>query len=138
MQVSEHVERLVNLLKRDEGADTVNDGEDLLAKPTEDESDDEDGDAASDADDLSLAEASDDDDLMPLDDAFGPDGVLEYDGSDASGEEDEWQGFSDDKKKRKHDAEGGEKRKKKKQRLPTFASYEDYAKMIEDTPEDNI
>ena len=40
--MSEHVERLVNLLKRDEGRDTVKDGEDLHALPTRDESDDED------------------------------------------------------------------------------------------------
>ncbi|KAL1742994.1 CBF/Mak21 family-domain-containing protein [Schizophyllum fasciatum] len=103
------------------------------------ESDDDAANSDDASEDLSLAEASDDDDLMPLDDAFGPDGVLEYDGSDASGEEEaEWQGFSDDKKKRKRDAEGEEKRKKKKQRLPTFASYEDYAKMIDEAPEDNI
>ncbi|KAL1719897.1 CBF/Mak21 family-domain-containing protein [Schizophyllum commune] len=120
------------------GLDSGEDEDAAASAASESDDGEDDGDAASDADDLSLAEASDDDDLMPLDDAFGPDGVLEYDGSDASGEEDEWQGFSDDKKKRKRDAEGGEKRKKKKQRLPTFASYEDYAKMIEDTPEDNI
>lgn len=43
MQVAEHVERLVNLLKRDEGKDTVYDGEDVLASSAQEpESDDED------------------------------------------------------------------------------------------------
>ncbi|KAL1740938.1 hypothetical protein HDZ31DRAFT_67426 [Schizophyllum fasciatum] len=119
------------------GLDSDDGGEAAVSAASK--SDDNAADSDDASEDLSLAEASDDDDLMPLDDAFGPDGVLEYDGSDSSGEEeDEWQGFSDDKKKRKRDAEGGEKRKKKKQRLPTFASYEDYAKMIDEAPEDNI
>ena len=42
VKVSEHVERLVNLLKRDEGKESVKDGEDLHSLPTRDESDDED------------------------------------------------------------------------------------------------
>ena len=41
-KVSEHVERLVNLIKRDEGKETVNDGKDLHSLPTRDDSDDED------------------------------------------------------------------------------------------------
>ncbi|TRM66607.1 CBF/Mak21 family-domain-containing protein [Schizophyllum amplum] len=100
---------------------------------------DEDAIDSDEEDALSLAEASDDDDLMPLDDGFGPDGLIEYDGSDASDSE-EWQGIggeADKKKRKRADEDGGDKRKKKK-RLPTFASYEDYAKMIEDGPEDDI
>ncbi len=34
--------------------------------------------------------------------------------------------------------ENGRTRKKKLRALPTFASYEDYARMIEDGPEENI
>lgn len=40
-------------------------------------------------------------------------------------------------KKRKRDEEKDGNRKKLRA-LPTFASYEDYAKMIEDGPEDNV
>ena len=42
-------------------------------------------------------------------------------------------------KRRKRDGEDGKKGRRKKLRsLPTFASYEDYAKLIEDGPEDNV
>ena len=41
-QVAEHVLRLVNLLKRDEGNDTVHDGTDLHSVSAREESDDED------------------------------------------------------------------------------------------------
>jgi ribosome biogenesis protein MAK21 len=44
-------------------------------------------------------------------------------------------------KKRKHkgaEKEDGRIRKKKLRALPTFASYEDYARMIEDGPEEYI
>ncbi|KIM44363.1 hypothetical protein M413DRAFT_25783 [Hebeloma cylindrosporum] len=105
----------------------------------------------SDADDaLSLIEGSDNEDLISLDGDL-PDGLIEYDGSDASDEdvggivveEEEWGGIgggssnTDKNKKRKREETSGEKRKKLRS-LPTFASYEDYAKMIEDGPEDVI
>ncbi|KAI0642083.1 DUF383-domain-containing protein [Trametes meyenii] len=41
-KISEHVERLVNLLKRDEGPETANDGEHLIPAAKTEESDDED------------------------------------------------------------------------------------------------
>ncbi|KAH9893547.1 DUF383-domain-containing protein [Cubamyces lactineus] len=41
-KISEHVERLVNLLKRDEGPDTAKDGEDIINAAKVEESDDED------------------------------------------------------------------------------------------------
>lgn len=41
-QISDHVERLVNLLKRDEGPQTRKDGEEIVAAATVEESDDED------------------------------------------------------------------------------------------------
>ena len=42
-------------------------------------------------------------------------------------------------RKRKGRGDGDERTRKKKLRsLPTFASYEDYARMIEDGPEENI
>ncbi|KIO01911.1 hypothetical protein M404DRAFT_1002652 [Pisolithus tinctorius Marx 270] len=91
---------------------------------------------------FSLAEASDDDDLLAINDIPG---LIEYDGSDAPEEDlerdgDERAGFggSRDKRKRKGKGEDKERKRKKRKTLPTFASYEDYAKMIEDGPEDNI
>ncbi|KAF8646008.1 hypothetical protein AX16_007434 [Volvariella volvacea WC 439] len=84
----------------------------------------------------SLAEGSDDEDLLPFE------GLIEYDGSDTGGsdtEEAEWGGVAAEeapqKRKRKED-EGGQRKKRKA--LPTFASYEDYAKLIDESPEDNI
>ena len=41
-QVAEHVLRLVNLLKREEGTDTIHDGADISAAATHEDSDDED------------------------------------------------------------------------------------------------
>ena len=92
------------------------------------------------SDALSLVEASDNEDLISLDGDV-PDDLIEYDASDA-GEEDEaeWGGIEEGTvggQKRKREETRGGKRKKLKS-LPTFASYEDYAKMIEDGPEDDI
>ena len=67
-------------------------------------------------------------------------------GDSSSGEneeEGEWSGFGGDslalgeKRKRKGGKEEQKKRKKVRS-LPTFASYEDYAKLIEEGPEDDI
>jgi ribosome biogenesis protein MAK21 len=93
------------------------------------------------SDALSLMEASDNEDLISLDGEV-PDGLIEYDGSDAGEEEEqeEWGGIGEGTvggQKRKREETRGGKRKKLKS-LPTFASYEDYAKMIEDGPEDDI
>jgi ribosome biogenesis protein MAK21 len=92
------------------------------------------------SDALSLMEASDNEDLISLDGDV-PDGLIEYDGSDAGEEEEgEWGGIEEGTvggQKRKREETRGGKRKKLKS-LPTFASYEDYAKMIEDGPEDDI
>lgn len=59
--------------------------------------------------------------------------------SDAEADGDEWQGFGSDVKTRKRgrNKEAAE-RKKKRRKLATFASYEDYAAMIEKSQEDNI
>ena len=42
------------------------------------------------------------------------------------------------RKLKEPEKEDGRTRKKKLRALPTFASYEDYARMIEDGPEENI
>ncbi|KAF9466712.1 CBF/Mak21 family-domain-containing protein [Collybia nuda] len=124
--------------------DLIEDSDDLPSDFDQDLSSDEvstyeheiDGDDA-----LSLVEGSGDEDLISLDGDI-PDGLIDYDGSDADGDnEEEWGGIGGDAngggKKRKHEESSREKRKKLKS-LPTFASYEDYAKMIEDGPEDDI
>ena len=119
--------------------------------------DDDDSDAegqpdegSSDTDDLSFAEGSDAEDLIDLDDEV-PEELLEYPGSDSdvddevSGADEEWAVFGDaaddaNTKKRKRGAakDDGKQKKKKLRSLPTFASYEDYAKMIEEGPEDDV
>jgi len=93
---------------------------------------------ASDNDDaLSLVEASDNDDLIPLDEM--PDDVIAYDGSLSESEDGgEWEGIENNNQKRKRADDKGTSPKKKRRSLPTFVSYEDYAKMIEDGPENNI
>lgn len=97
-------------------------------------------------DGFSLAEGSDDEDLVPLS-GDEPDGLVEWDGS-ASEEEseeqnEEWGGIggggdSAGNKKRKREATAASGKSKKLRSLPMFASYDDYAKMIEDGPEDDI
>ncbi|KAJ8075768.1 RNA-binding ribosome biosynthesis protein mak21 [Marasmius tenuissimus] len=115
------------------------DSEDDGGESIDDDEDDQDFRDVDD-DNLSLAEMSDNDDLVPLDNI---EGLVEYDGSDMDDdgeeEEEEWGGISADankKRKRKADEKGG--KRKKPRSLPTFATYEEYAKMIEDGPEDDI
>ncbi|KAG1727779.1 ribosome biogenesis protein [Suillus paluster] len=96
--------------------------------------DDEDGDGS--GDDFSMVEASDNEDLISLDEV--PQGLIEYDADEDGGDgEEQWNGFGDTKKRKQENDSKREKRKKLRS-LPTFASYEDYAKMIEDGPEDDI
>ena len=120
--------------------DSVDDAE----EPSEfDENDDD--------DELSLAESSDAEDLIPLDEAEAlafKDGLIDWpgdegDASDGESEDEEWAGFGGGSPapggKRKWKGGKEEQKKKKKARsLPTFASYEDYAKLIEEGPEDDI
>ncbi|THH28825.1 hypothetical protein EUX98_g5360 [Antrodiella citrinella] len=124
----------------DDDVDLEHDEEDDEEK--EDEEEEMDGD-----DDFSLVEGSDAEDLIPLDDDV-PDGLIEYDGPDSDSdstkapEDEEWIGFGDNalsaKKRKRGEEESKSGKRKKIKSLPTFASYEDYAKLIEDGPEDNI
>lgn len=111
----------------------------------EDEEKDAEGDQEEEEEEgLSLAEASDNEDLISLDGDV-PYGLIEYDGSDAEADvkdafanDEEWGGISsgnDKKRKREEDKRG---KRKKLRSLPTFASYEDYAKLIEEGLEDDI
>ncbi|KIK87379.1 hypothetical protein PAXRUDRAFT_831842 [Paxillus rubicundulus Ve08.2h10] len=106
----------------DDAGDDVGGGDESLEEVDSDEG-------------ISLAEGSDDDDLVAIDDV--PGGLIDYDGSEAQDQEDEeWGGLGGGDKRRRRDNSQG--RRKKRRNLPTFASYEDYAKMIEDGPEDDI
>ncbi|KAK7035790.1 CCAAT-box-binding transcriptional factor [Favolaschia claudopus] len=122
-----------DLMEDSDEDDIPSDLEEDEVSELDDDSDAEEG--------LSLAEDSDNDDLVPLEEGFP--GLIDYDGSDgeAAGgdDEEEWGGITEggDSKKRKRPESSTPKRKKIRS-LPTFASYEDYAKMIEDGPEDDI
>ena len=102
------------------------------------EADTLDDDHIENSDGFSFAESSDNGDLVDLDDDI-PEGLIDYDGSDAnnSPDEEEWAGFGGQKRKLDGDQKDHSRRKKLRS-LPTFASYEDYAKMINDGPEDDI
>jgi ribosome biogenesis protein MAK21 len=95
-------------------------------------------------DGLSLAEASDNEDLISLDGDV-PYGLIEYDGSDAEADvndvfanDEEWGGISSENNKKRKREEDKRGKRKKLRSLPTFASYEDYAKLIEEGLEDDI
>ncbi|KIK41026.1 hypothetical protein CY34DRAFT_806572 [Suillus luteus UH-Slu-Lm8-n1] len=94
--------------------------------------------AGGSGDDFSMVEASDNEDLLGLDEV--PRGLIEHDeitDEDSGDGEEQWNGFGSTKKRKQENESKREKRKKLRS-LPTFASYEDYAKMIEDGPEDDI
>jgi len=92
---------------------------------------------------LSLVEASENEGLISLDGDV-PKGLIECDGPDTSDgevvEEKEWgviSGSVGNTEKRKSEESMGGKRKKLRS-LPTLASYEDYVKLIEEGPGDDI
>ncbi|KAI0696997.1 CBF/Mak21 family-domain-containing protein [Cerioporus squamosus] len=127
-------------------SDLDEDAEEDASEVDADEDEDGPSDAENEADDgdaFSLAEESDAEDLLSLD-AEVPMGLIEYDGSDSESEAEaeEWGGISSEPSKkggkRKRDEDGKKAQRKKLRSLPTFASYEDYAKLIDDGPEDNI
>ena len=104
-----------------------------------------------DDDKFSLAEPSDAEDLIPLDEAEAmafKDGLMEWSGdegglSEGEDEGEEWAGFGSrssipGKKRKRTDGKVEQRKRKKARSLPTFASYEDYAKLIEEGPEDEI
>jgi ribosome biogenesis protein MAK21 len=110
----------------DEGPSHLSDGE-LSTDPDSEEADE------IDEDDSQLVEGSDNEDLIILD-GDSPEGLIEYEGS--SEDEDQWAGVGDgdergEKRKREKGMEQTGSRRKKLRSLPTFASYEEYAEMIE-------
>ncbi|KAG1734581.1 ribosome biogenesis protein [Suillus lakei] len=118
----------------DSVASGLDDSDDSDGEVEVDEEDEDDG----SGDDFSMVEASDNEDLIGLDEV--PQGLIECDGiADENGGdgEEQWNGFGSTKKRKQENESKREKRKKLRS-LPTFASYKDYAKMIEDGPEDDI
>ena len=120
--------------------------ESLASGSEEDWSDDGEDVEADDQDDseleggMSFAEDSDAEDLRDLDEDL-PEGLIEYESDeDAEPEGEEWEGFDADARKRKAGTqkEVDSRKKKRLRSLPTFASYEDYAKMIEDSPDNDV
>jgi len=89
---------------------------------------------------LSLVESSDTEDLIPLVEV--EEMAFKAVPIDWLEEDEEWTGFGSGSpalgEKRKRNGNTEEKRRKKARSLPTFASYDDYAKLIEEGPEDDI
>lgn len=133
----------------DDDDDLIEDAEDLMSPPISD-AEDAFVDSGSDDDDTSMAvegengDKSDDDDDESSDAEASDDlELIDYDTTDSIEAED-WTGIrgsfdvAADKNKRKRGNDGAPSRRKKRRSLPTFASYEEYARMIEDGPEDNL
>ena len=126
--------------------DIDDDDDELLSDPDaagnssleEEEEPETDSDGNEFGDGTSFAEGSDDDDLVALDDI--PNGLVEYDGSDAEAEQsdEEWGGIGGGDKRKRKRKDASQARRKKRKTLPTFATYEEYARMIEEGPEDEI
>lgn len=72
---------------------------------------------------------------VPLDESVG-DGLIHFDSDNES-----WQGIGEKisgKRKRKDEEDGERKKKRRVKDLPLFASLEDYERLIDAQPEDNI
>jgi ribosome biogenesis protein MAK21 len=114
--------------------DPMEDSDDLPSDFDEDMDSEEDS-ASDDDDALALVEGSDNEDLVSLDGDI-PEGLLDYEGSESSDQEaEEWGGIDvskDSQGQKRKRADTGRERRKKLRSLPTFASYEDYAKLIEE------
>ncbi|KAM6499394.1 CBF/Mak21 family domain containing protein [Amanita muscaria] len=122
----------------DDEGDLLEDSDELpdldMSEEDEEEIEGDEEEEESDSDELGLAEGSDNEGLVSLDEEV-PEGLIEYNGTEAK----EWAGIESEEigKKRKRGTERRDERKKLRS-LPTFASYDEYARMIEDTPEDGI
>ncbi|KAG9047058.1 hypothetical protein FS837_003144 [Tulasnella sp. UAMH 9824] len=100
--------------------------EDDLPSDLEGPSEDEDEGNKTDGSDSLGDMLEHEDDLIPFDE-------------DASQDEGEWGGLSESKKRKNNkETEGGRGKKRRLAGVPTFASYEDYAKMIDEAPEEDL
>ena len=152
LDISDDEDSMLSGLDKDDDDDSLADLQGLEDSVDDDEESSKVDDDEEDDDKLSLVESSDAEDLIPLDEAEAlafEGGLMDWpgdqgDSSDGEDEEsEEWTGFGEgspalgEKRKRKGGKEEQKKRKKVRS-LPTFASYEDYAKLIEEGPEDEI
>ena len=114
--------------------------------PAEDEAN---GSQLHNSDESELDFIEDEDDLVSDLDRDGPTGLIEYPSGSSDTEDEqesvalgEWQGFRSEqkapKRRRETKASDGKKKRRKLGTLPTFASYEDYAAMIEGSREEDI
>ena len=123
------------------------DDDDLPSDLDDDEDDNEPdmGDVSADDDD---DDDEDDDVIFPggesdeidSDTEIPVEGLVDFESGSEAAEEEEWTGISQSQndKKRRRDSKSDGKQKKKLRSLPTFASLEDYEKMIDATPEDML
>jgi ribosome biogenesis protein MAK21 len=124
-----------------EGEDALDDDEVEQSTTGQDAGadDEEQDDDEADEDGSNLAEGSDAEDLLDLD-AEIPIGLISFNGaaSDEEAEAEEWGGVDPKSKKRSANGERRAAKRRKLRSLPTFASAEDYAAMIDAEPEDNL
>ena len=132
----------------DDDDDLIEDAEDLMSPPISDAEDafvdsgsDDDDDDTPTAVEGDTSDKSDNDDEFSDAEASDDLELIDYDTTDSNAED--WTGIggsldvaADNKRKRGND--GAPSRRKKRRSLPTFASYEEYARMIEDGPEDYL
>lgn len=123
-----------------EGAEASEDDDDLSELGSEMDASEGEGAGGSDDEGVDIDPdifAEDEDDLMEVDEVSGSD-ASEFGGFDSAGE-----GQADGRKKAKtagkaDQEEKNAKKGKKAKRLPTFASVEDYAKMLEDDEDEDV
>ena len=114
------------------------DGLEPMAKNSNDEGDSDEG-------SLGSGFEEDDDDIVGSD-ADAPDGLLRLSSDEAQGEdeEEEWGGIgtgavaTEKKRKAKDQPNGGRGKKRRLRDLPTFASAEQYARLIDEADEENL
>jgi ribosome biogenesis protein MAK21 len=124
----------------DNGDDSSEDEQDAAEEDEAVEGQDEDEDEEiDDEDDLGFAEGSDAEDLLDLD-AELPAGLVPVHGPESDQEQDAWGGIdtTSASKKRSANGESRSAKRRKLRSLPTFASADDYAALIDGTPEDNV
>jgi ribosome biogenesis protein MAK21 len=117
------------------GLDEISDDDSDNASESEDSEEDQGSNAEADNDNESVEGGNMSDDLgdsdSQLEFAEDPDDLIELSGGEVSSDEEALRG------KRKKSSVAENKREKRR-KLPTFASAEDYAKMIDETPADDL
>lgn len=122
-------------LDEEEGSGVEEDGPDADSAPDDNEDADEPDDVANDDDDSSDAVdfAEDEDDLIDFDADDFDDQLIP-----SAFEPEDSEAVTGKRKPAEEDTQKGGRKKRKLGALPTFASYEDYAKLIEGAPEEDI